>query len=120
VRSTDRRLVFRSSQRIRRGDRRWLAEATVHLEAAIQRLDSVGKAERTDLRAELQERWEPNRPARSVTARCSIQLAAKAKGSNATTMHLLGRWNWYLPRWLDWLPRVEAEAPALRPAQQQT
>ena len=20
-------------------------------------------------------------------------------------MKLLGRWNWYLPRWLDWLPR---------------
>src|SRR5207342_1321637 len=23
------------------------------------------------------------------------------------TMKLLGEWNWYLPRWLDWLPRVE-------------
>ena len=23
------------------------------------------------------------------------------------TMKLLGRWNWYLPRWLGWLPRVE-------------
>jgi RND superfamily putative drug exporter len=29
------------------------------------------------------------------------------------TMHLLGRWNWYLPHWLDWLPRVHVEA---RPA----
>jgi len=28
------------------------------------------------------------------------------------TMHLLGRWNWYLPRWLNWLPRVQIEAPA--------
>jgi RND superfamily putative drug exporter len=28
-------------------------------------------------------------------------------------MALLGRWNWYLPRWLKWLPRVEIErAPA--------
>jgi RND superfamily putative drug exporter len=27
-------------------------------------------------------------------------------------MKLLGRWNWYLPRWLDWLPRLEHEAPA--------
>src|SRR6266545_4524047 len=28
-------------------------------------------------------------------------------------MALLGRWNWYLPRWLEWLPRVEIEgAPA--------
>jgi len=22
------------------------------------------------------------------------------------TMKLLGNWNWYLPRWLEWLPRV--------------
>ena len=28
------------------------------------------------------------------------------------TMHLLGRWNWYLPHWLDWLPRVQIEARA--------
>src|SRR6266536_1218178 len=27
-------------------------------------------------------------------------------------MHLLGRWNWYLPRWLEWLPRVQVEGPA--------
>ena len=25
------------------------------------------------------------------------------------TMKLLGRWNWYLPRWLEWLPRLEHE-----------
>jgi uncharacterized membrane protein YdfJ with MMPL/SSD domain len=25
-------------------------------------------------------------------------------------MQLLGRWNWYLPSWLDWLPRIEIEA----------
>jgi RND superfamily putative drug exporter len=24
-------------------------------------------------------------------------------------MTLLGRWNWYLPSWLEWLPRVEIE-----------
>ncbi len=24
-------------------------------------------------------------------------------------MKLLGDWNWYLPRWLDWLPRLNAE-----------
>jgi uncharacterized membrane protein YdfJ with MMPL/SSD domain len=23
------------------------------------------------------------------------------------TMKLLGEWNWYLPRWLEWLPKVE-------------
>ena len=23
------------------------------------------------------------------------------------TMKLLGDWNWYLPRWLEWLPRLE-------------
>jgi RND superfamily putative drug exporter len=25
------------------------------------------------------------------------------------TMGLLGRWNWYLPRWLEWLPRLAVE-----------
>jgi uncharacterized membrane protein YdfJ with MMPL/SSD domain len=39
------------------------------------------------------------------------------------TMVLLGEWNWWLPRWLQWLPRVDlpddragAQAPASRPA----
>ena len=32
------------------------------------------------------------------------------------TMRLLGEWNWYLPRWLNWLPRLEhGDGPA--PAQ---
>jgi uncharacterized membrane protein YdfJ with MMPL/SSD domain len=25
------------------------------------------------------------------------------------TMKLLGEWNWYLPKWLEWLPRLEHE-----------
>jgi RND superfamily putative drug exporter len=25
------------------------------------------------------------------------------------TMKLLGEWNWYLPRWLGWLPRLRVE-----------
>ena len=29
------------------------------------------------------------------------------------TMKLLGRWNWYLPRWLEWMPRLEAREPSL-------
>jgi RND superfamily putative drug exporter len=29
-----------------------------------------------------------------------------------SAMKLLGDRNWYLPRWLEWLPRVELEAPA--------
>jgi uncharacterized membrane protein YdfJ with MMPL/SSD domain len=33
------------------------------------------------------------------------------------TMKLLGDWNWYLPRWLGWLPRVRLDgAPTSRPA----
>jgi uncharacterized membrane protein YdfJ with MMPL/SSD domain len=28
------------------------------------------------------------------------------------TMKLLGDWNWYLPRWLQWLPELEHERPA--------
>jgi uncharacterized membrane protein YdfJ with MMPL/SSD domain len=31
------------------------------------------------------------------------------------TMKLLGDWNWYLPRWLEWLPRVSGEPPAPTP-----
>ena len=25
------------------------------------------------------------------------------------TMKLLGDWNWYLPRWLEWMPRLAGE-----------
>jgi RND superfamily putative drug exporter len=33
-----------------------------------------------------------------------------------SVMKLLGEWNWYLPRWLEWLPRVGGEAaPRARP-----
>jgi RND superfamily putative drug exporter len=33
------------------------------------------------------------------------------------SMKLLGTWNWYLPTWLDWLPRLEHErAPEAAPA----
>jgi uncharacterized membrane protein YdfJ with MMPL/SSD domain len=34
------------------------------------------------------------------------------------SMKLLGDWNWYLPKWLDWLPRLEHESapPAPVPA----
>jgi uncharacterized membrane protein YdfJ with MMPL/SSD domain len=34
------------------------------------------------------------------------------------TMKLLGRWNWYLPAWLEWLPRIEPYEPAPEPVQQ--
>jgi RND superfamily putative drug exporter len=32
------------------------------------------------------------------------------------TMKLLGDWNWYLPRWLEWLPRLRLEAGPAQPA----
>ena len=34
------------------------------------------------------------------------------------TMKLLGDWNWYLPKWLEWLPKVGpgAGSPAPTPA----
>ncbi len=37
------------------------------------------------------------------------------------SMKLLGDWNWYLPKWLEWLPKLEheegvPEVPALRPS----
>ena len=38
------------------------------------------------------------------------------------TMKLLGEWNWYLPRWLEWLPRLEGRTsePAPELARVQT
>jgi RND superfamily putative drug exporter len=35
------------------------------------------------------------------------------------TMKLLGDWNWYLPRWLEWLPRFEPEEPSTTPEAKQ-
>jgi uncharacterized membrane protein YdfJ with MMPL/SSD domain len=32
------------------------------------------------------------------------------------TMKLLGDWNWYLPRWLGWLPKLKLEAGPTQPA----
>jgi uncharacterized membrane protein YdfJ with MMPL/SSD domain len=32
------------------------------------------------------------------------------------TMKMLGEWNWYLPRWLEWLPRVNLEAGRSTPS----
>ena len=36
------------------------------------------------------------------------------------TMTLLGDWNWWLPRWLNWLPRVTIEAPSAEPEELET
>ena len=35
------------------------------------------------------------------------------------TMKLLGDWNWYLPHWLEWLPRISREE-AVTPPQTET
>jgi RND superfamily putative drug exporter len=32
------------------------------------------------------------------------------------SMKLLGDWNWYLPRWLDWLPQLRVEGAPSAPA----
>jgi RND superfamily putative drug exporter len=32
------------------------------------------------------------------------------------SMRVLGDWNWYLPSWLEWLPRVGTEKAAAAPA----
>jgi RND superfamily putative drug exporter len=31
-------------------------------------------------------------------------------------MKLLGRWNWYLPNWLGWMPRLRTQRPQARAA----
>jgi RND superfamily putative drug exporter len=32
-----------------------------------------------------------------------------------SVMAILGRWNWYLPRWLEWLPRVSLDSGETSP-----
>jgi putative drug exporter of the RND superfamily len=34
-----------------------------------------------------------------------------------SAMKLLGEWNWYLPRWLDWMPRLEVERRSPAPGE---
>jgi uncharacterized membrane protein YdfJ with MMPL/SSD domain len=34
-----------------------------------------------------------------------------------SAMKLLDRWNWYLPRWLEWLPRLQVESAPSPPPQ---
>jgi RND superfamily putative drug exporter len=34
-----------------------------------------------------------------------------------SAMRLLGRWNWYLPSWLRWLPRLHIESPRPAPSE---
>jgi uncharacterized membrane protein YdfJ with MMPL/SSD domain len=36
------------------------------------------------------------------------------------TMKLLGDWNWYLPRWLEWLPRVGPGAGSYQPPSEES
>ena len=31
------------------------------------------------------------------------------------TMKVLGDWNWYLPKWLEWVPQVGTEADTALP-----
>ena len=59
-----------------------------------------------------------SRVSRLATERAALQVAV-ALLIDATiirsvvlpsVMKLLGDWNWYLPRWLEWLPRLEVEA----------
>jgi putative drug exporter of the RND superfamily len=33
------------------------------------------------------------------------------------SMKLLGDLNWYLPRWLEWLPNISVEAPQEKPVE---
>ena len=33
-----------------------------------------------------------------------------------STLSMLGQRSWYLPRWLDWLPRLQVEPPETAPS----
>src|SRR5919205_2326643 len=41
-----------------------------------------------------------------------IRTTASTVTSAPAAMKLLGDWNWYLPRWLEWLPRLNVEGKA--------
>jgi len=34
-----------------------------------------------------------------------------------STMELMGKWNWWLPKWLNWLPEVDFESSGHKPEQ---
>jgi len=34
-----------------------------------------------------------------------------------STMELMGKWNWWLPKWLNWLPEVDFESSGQKPEQ---
>jgi hypothetical protein len=55
------------------------------------------------------------RAARHTHPRAAVSWRVPA-ASSCATMKLLGDWNWYLPKWLEWLPRVSRDAPAPTPA----
>ncbi len=38
----------------------------------------------------------------------------RPRGALPSTMKLLGEWNWYLPRWLTWLPSLSPESDGKR------
>ena len=42
--------------------------------------------------------------------------ARSGRSSCRRSMKLLGDWNWYLPKWLEWLPRLEHEKAPEAPA----
>ena len=44
--------------------------------------------------------------------RCSSTPRSSGRCCYRPSMKLLGDRNWYLPKWLDWLPKVTTEAPA--------
>ena len=40
-----------------------------------------------------------------------------------STMELLGDWNWWIPKWLEWLPKIQvegAEMPVPEPVPERT
>jgi putative drug exporter of the RND superfamily len=55
----------------------------------------------------------PNRLVASVASEVAVLIDATIVRAILlpATMKLLGDWNWYLPRWLEWLPRMGREAP---------
>jgi len=41
-------------------------------------------------------------------------LVDAGAASLGRAMKLLGDWNWYVPKWLEWLPRLETDSTPQR------
>ena len=67
-------------------------------------------------------RWSAQHRKKAILGWLAFVIVAVFIGGSVGTK-TLGDWNWYMPTWLEWLPKIAVEeeappraVPALRPA----